>query len=133
MHCRYQGKTAYLYLVIVEFLIAGRPFPYQTTDGTVYHVTHNGVEAIRLSWLPEAPIMAFVDGDKGYTEPRDIIRHSSVQIVMATSPKGSYQPWLKQLLLGSITCFTELAISLWSPCELFLTGLILAFPASTLG
>ena len=122
----------YLYIKIIEFLIAGRPFLYQTSDGTVYHVTHNGVEAIQSFWLPEAPIMAFVDNDEGYTRPKDVIRHFLVQFVVATPPKGASQPWLDQLL-GSMTSFTKLAISLWSPRELFLTGLVLAFLFSTLG
>ena len=100
--------------------------------GTVYHVTHNGVEVIRSPWVPETPIVAFVDGDKGYTEPKDVVCHSLVQIVMATFPKGAHQPWLEQLP-STIIDFTILATSLWSPRELFLTGLVLAFLVSTLG
>ena len=76
--------------------------------------------------------MAFIDADEGYTRPKNVIRHSLVQIVVATSPKGTNQPWLKQLQ-GGIIQFTNLAISLWSPRELFLTGLVLAFLVSTLG
>ena len=34
--CRYQGKTTYLYVRIIESLIEGRPFLYQTKRRTVY-------------------------------------------------------------------------------------------------
>jgi hypothetical protein len=33
-----------------DSMIAGRPFLYQSKEGTVYHVAQNGVEAIRSSW-----------------------------------------------------------------------------------
>jgi hypothetical protein len=128
--CRYQGKTAYLYLKIIESLIAGSPFLYQTKERTVHHVNQEGVVAIRSPWLAKTHIVAFVDGDKGDGEPHHFLDHSLVQIVVASSPRGAYRKWYKQS--GNTTSFTRLATRLWAPHELFLTGLVLAFLLSTL-
>jgi hypothetical protein len=116
---------------MIESLIAGRPFLYQTRDRAVYHVSQKGVEAIQpeSSWLPETHIMAFVDGDGGTTKPDGILIDPLVQIVIATSPKGANQKWIQQ---GVYTRFTKLATSLWTPRELFLTGYVLTFHLSTL-
>ena len=123
--CRYQGITTYLYLRMIEFLLEGRPFHYQTIDGIVCHVTQKGVDAIPSSWSPETPIVAFVDADSGESEPNDVLEYSLVQIIVASSPKGAYQKWMKQASTELI--ITKLAMSLWSPSELYLTGLVLAF------
>ena len=61
--CRYQGKTAYLYLAIIESMIETRPFLFQTVGGIVYHVDGAGVNKIQ-SWSSEELIMALVDGNK---------------------------------------------------------------------
>ena len=119
--CRYQGITTYLYLRIIEFLLEGRPFLFQTRRGIICYVTQKGVEAIPSSWSPETPIVAFVDADLGESEPNDVINDPLVQIIVASYPKGAYQPWIKQAPI-----ITNLAMSLWSPGELYLTGLVLA-------
>ena len=59
----YQGKTAYIYLRIIENMIEGRPFLFQVIDGTIYHIAEKGVEAVQ-SWSSKERIEAFVDGDK---------------------------------------------------------------------
>ena len=83
-------------------------------------------------WLSKTPIVAFVDNDEGGCEPEHVLRHRAVQIIIASTPKGasSEQTWMKQL--GDNTSFTSFATNLWSPEELLLTGLVLAFPLSTL-
>ena len=121
--CRYQGITTYLYLKIIEFLLGGRPFLHQTMDGIVCHVTQNGVEAIPSSWSPETHIVAFVDADSGETKLNNVLKDSLVQIIVASSPKGAYQKWIKQA--SSDLIITNLAMSLWLPGELYLTGLVL--------
>jgi hypothetical protein len=127
---RYQGKTTYLYLRIIESLIEGRPFLYQTKSGSIYHVAENGVKAVESSWPLEKRIVAFVDGDGEDSKPKDIIRRSSVQIIVTSSPKGVNHKWTRQG--GVSTIVTKLAIKLWSSHELFLTGLVLAFLLPTL-
>jgi hypothetical protein len=107
---------------MIESLIAGQQFLYQNTDGIVYHVAQKGVGVLRSHWPPTPPITAFVDGDKGITEPRDYIRCPSVQIIIVSSPQGASQKWMKQV--GPDLIFTKLATSLWTPRELFLTGLV---------
>jgi len=109
-------------------MIEGRPFLYQAKGGTIYHVAEKGVEDVG-SWSPKQPIVAFVDGDGGIA-PKDNISYSSVQLIMASSPKGTYPKWANQLGPGS--CVTQLAMKLWSPKELLLTGLVLTLLLSTL-
>ena len=121
--CRYQGKTSYLYLRIVESMIEGRTFLYQNMNGVVYHVSEMGVQAVQ-SWSPTQSIVAFVDGDKGDYQPDENLIHRSVQLIVAASPKGANQKWTKQL--GESARMLKLAIKLWSHKELLLTGLVLA-------
>jgi hypothetical protein len=128
--CRYQGKTAYLYLKIVEFMIQGRPFLYQAHDGTVCHVSEKGVERID-GWPSRHLIVAFIDGDMAGYAPQGFLINSSVKLILAVSPKGAVnQPWVKQG--GEELNITTLAVDRWSPRELFLTGLVLVLLLSTL-
>jgi len=115
---------------MIEFLLAGHPFLYQTKSGTVYHVAEKGVEAIKSSLSLETCIVAFVDGDGEDSEPKDIIKRSSVQIIVALSPEGANHKWIRHTV-GTI--IIKLAMKLWSSHELFLTGLVLAFLLPTLG
>ncbi|KAN0103607.1 hypothetical protein V8E52_011816, partial [Russula decolorans] len=113
------GKTAYLYLRIIENMIEGRPFLFQAIEGTVYHVAEKGVKVVQ-SWSSKETIVAFVDFDAGDYRPNwTLIRHS-VQLVVASSPEGANHKWTKQL--GHIT---RLAIKLWSSEELLRTGIFL--------
>jgi hypothetical protein len=124
----YQGKTSYLYLRIFK----GHSFVYQTKDRVVYQVSPNSVELIRLPWLLHTPIVTFIDGDEGNSKPMCFLfNHDRVKIILTTFPRGAYQKWLKQI--GQMTVFTKLATRLWSPHELFLTGLVLSFLLSMHG
>ena len=111
----------------LSFLIAGRPFLYQTIEGNVYHVTQNGVEEIWSYWSPKIHIVAFVDGDKGESKPKCFLFQDSVQIIVVSYPEGANQRWIEKV--GNFTIITKLATSLWSPRELFLTGLVFASPS----
>ncbi|KAH9978410.1 hypothetical protein BJV74DRAFT_888255 [Russula compacta] len=116
------GKTAYLYLRIIEQMIKGCSFLFQVNGTTVYHVSENGVEVIS-SWPLEKNIVAFVDGDKGDYKPNDFLLDRFVQLVVASSPKGTDQPWRKQGGHGaSIKAFVA---KLWSLEELIHTGIFL--------
>lgn len=103
----------YLYLRIIEFLIAGRPFLYQTIEGNVYHVTQNGVEEIWSYWSPKTHIVAFVDGDKGESKPKCFLFQDSVQIIVVSYPEGANQRWIEKV--GNFTIITKLATSLFAP------------------
>ena len=111
-------------------MIEGDPFLYQQSNGTVYYVNENCVEAIQ-TWSSRKAIMAFVDGDgdKMGHRPNPMLDRKSVQIVLTSSPKGAdpNQHWIKDLGRARI-----LATKLWSPCELFLTGFVLALLYSAL-
>ena len=104
-------------------MIEGRPFLYQAKGGTVYHVAKEGVEVIR-SWRSNEEIVAFVDGDERDFEPEEILLRTTVQLIVAVSPKGTFRKWTEQMGHGSFV--TEIAVKLWSQKELLLTGLVLA-------
>ena len=104
-------------------MIEGHPFLYQPSKGTVIHVAKEGVEVVK-SWSADGRIVAFVDGDELDYEPDHILRIPSVQLIVASSPKGANQRWIKQLGQGSFV--TQLVVDLWSQEELLITGLVLS-------
>ncbi len=108
-------------------MIEGLPFLLQDNNGDIYHVAED-VKVIK-SWSSDEPIVAFVDVDSGII-PKNEISRFSVQLIVASSPKGTYTKWAKQLGPGSRVA--QLAIKLWSPKELLLTGLVLTLLLSTL-
>jgi hypothetical protein len=71
---------------IIKSLIAGVPFLYQDKEGTVYHVSDNGVEA-NSSWGPEANV-AFVDGDS--EDSRPFVYSPTLRITVASSPNAHF-------------------------------------------
>ena len=110
-------------------MIEGRPFLYQALDGTVYHVNENGVQAIEF-WSSHEDIVAFVDADSDENSYRPnlmLLLNVKVQIILATSPRGASQKWIKQA--GHVKI---IATKLWSPRELFLTGFVPGLFLSTL-
>jgi len=92
----------------------------------VYHVAEKGVEVVQ-SWPSKETIVAFVDADK-YHEPQLSLFRDSVQIIMASPPKGTNADWTKQADLGN--SITQLVTELWSYKELLLTELVIALLSS---
>jgi|HubBroStandDraft_5_1064220.scaffolds.fasta_scaffold556139_1 hypothetical protein len=103
-------------------MIEGHPFLYQARGGTVFHVGKEGVKVIK-SWSSDEKIAALIDGDEISSAPKYILHRPFVQLIVATSPKGTLPTWSKQL--GSGSHVTQLAVKLWSYEELLLTGLVL--------
>ena len=104
-------------------MIDGCQFLFQDIDGIVYHVAEKGVEATR-QWPSSECIVAFVDGEEGNYAPKRFLYHPSVQIIIAASPRGANGKWIKQVPVGKVF-IAKLVVKLWSPRELFLTGLVL--------
>jgi hypothetical protein len=108
--------------MMIEYMISGRAFLYQTIGEVVYHVSKN-ITKIE-SWSPDTdePIVAFVDADSGSGAPKHFLRYRFVKIIAASSPGGTDQSWLKQ---GDTRTFvTSFGAALWLPSELYLTGCI---------
>ena len=109
-------------------MIKGHRFLFQSAAGTVYYVTEAGVEIVRsLLSRPDPitdPITAFIDGDMGNCQPKGFLIRKSVQLIVAASPKGVQQNWVKQT--GDDSFVSKFAVKLWSRKELILTGLGLA-------
>jgi len=103
-------------------LIAGHAFLFQSYDGVVYHVSETVSEIKK--WSSNQHIIALVDADEGLFPPRPFLRRESVQIITAMSPGLANLRWLKQLDAEGF--LAKLAVCLWSPSELFLTGLVLS-------
>jgi hypothetical protein len=117
-----QGKTSCLYLQLVLSMIEGCPFLYQTINGTVYHVSDT-ITRIH-SWASTGAINAFIDADSNLFEPQAFIWSNRwIRIIMASSPKGADQKWMKQLPNTSFV--HKYVAALWSPSELFLTGSVI--------
>jgi hypothetical protein len=110
-------------------MIEGCSFLFQANKNTVYHVSEGGVKVIG-SWLSGTEIVALVDADKGDHAPNDLLCEEAVQLVVASSPKGADQGWIKQGGHGSSV--NSLVVKLWSLKELIPTGLILALLLSAL-
>jgi hypothetical protein len=115
---------------MVEHMIEGRPFLFQSMEDTVYHVAEKGVEVVQ-SWSSKETIVAFFDGDseKNHEPKRMLTRLSSVQLIVASSPKVSSEKWIKQA--GDGSHFNRLAINLWSQEELLIAGLVLVLLFNT--
>ena len=106
-------------------MISGCPFLYQTFDGDIYHIS-DVITQITSSSLPETTnIVAFVDADaEKSNKPDSILTQSRVQIILASSPKGTQQYWPKQKQYkGSVL---EYAMALWSASEFFITGFVVS-------
>ncbi|KAH9997437.1 hypothetical protein BJV74DRAFT_883436 [Russula compacta] len=97
------GKTAYRYLRIIEQMIKGCSLLFQVNRTTVYHVSENGVE--------------------GDYKPNDLLFDEFVQLVVASSPKGAKQGWIKRAGCGAR--IRTLVTKLWSLKELIDTGIFL--------
>jgi hypothetical protein len=71
-------------------MIEGCPFLYRARDGAIYHVNENGVKEISgWSWSSTEKIVAYVDGDEGHYESTFTLRNPEVQIILASSPRGT--------------------------------------------
>ena len=115
------GKTAYIHLKMIEYMIQRRPFIYQTLDGDVYEVSDTCV-SIDKHWSPTAPITAFLDADSDSFTLRPFLNHPYVQLILASSPKGTSSSYLRQLAQDGI--MMRFVAALWSPNEFFLTGFV---------
>ena len=108
-------------------MIEGRPFMFQPTTKTVAHVSNEGVKVVESRPSPKETVMAFIDADeKGHT-PKTMLFDYSVQLIVASSPRGTDESWIKQA--APRASITKLVIDLWSYEELFLTGSVLALLA----
>jgi hypothetical protein len=74
-------------------------------------------------WSPTALITAFLDADSDTFKLKPILNHPYIQLIAASSPKGSSLPYMRQLAQNST--MLRFAAALWSPSELFLTGFVL--------
>lgn len=112
------GKTAYLYLKMIEFMIAGIPFLFQTMEGIVYLVQES--IAVVNSWLG-GHIVAFCDADGLSSRPSQFILEShDIQIIAMCPPEGASQKWMEEM--GGMSHVMKYVTTLWSPQELFSVG-----------
>jgi len=108
---------------MIEKMIRGCPFLYQTVDGNVYHVSDHVTQITPSSSLETTNLVAFVDADTTSYQPESILIGRHIQIILASSPKGTKHFWPKQYP-GSVLKY---AMALWSVSEFFITGFVLSF------
>jgi len=114
------GKTAYLYFWMIEYMLKGHPFWYQTIDGNVYYITDTIISVSSL--LLQETIVAFVDANSESYAPVPTLINPHIQLVLASSPKGAKQRWLKQNPSGRFVI--KYASTLWNPRKFFIMGLV---------
>lgn len=112
-------------------MIEDTPFLFQSKQGTVYYVGEDGIKVVKL-WSSSERIPAFADGDESNYSPNDMLRRSSVQLIVASSPRGANQRWIK-LIQARRPWLTrhKLITKLWSKGELLLAGLVFLALRST--
>jgi hypothetical protein len=115
------GKTAYIHLKMIEYMIDQRKFIYQTLEGDVYEVSDTCV-LIDEYWSPTAHIRAFIDADSDKFKLQPFLNDRYVQLILASPPKGTSLSEFKQLDDDGI--IRRYVADLWSPSELFLTGFV---------
>jgi hypothetical protein len=98
-------------------MIEGRSFLFQDLERIVYHINEAGVQVMR-GWS-SGEIVAFVETDEENYEPRTMLLENDVQIILASSPKGTAKKWTKQI--GGIY---KMVTKPWLPHELFLAGFV---------
>ena len=101
----------------------GIPFLHQAKEGAVYHISKKGVEAIE-SWSSNKNIVAFVDGNGGDYTPDDMLLCNSVQLIVASPPKGAYLKWTKQI--GHASSVIQLVTKPWTYEDVLFTGSVFA-------
>ncbi|KAM6491798.1 hypothetical protein JOM56_012838 [Amanita muscaria] len=94
---------------------------FETRDGDrgfVFHVSEK-VKTIK-AWDSSKSIVAFVDADGAEVIPKRFLHYRCVRFILASSPRGSTPSWMKQ-----IGIMFEWIVKLWTPSELYVTGLFL--------
>jgi len=104
---------------MIEHIIEGRPFLFQSVENIVCHVSEKGVEVIQQWPSGGEAIEALIDADE-VVKPQDPVLRESVKLVVASSLKGTKPRWTKRS--GLPRSIKQVAVKLWSYKELFLTG-----------
>jgi hypothetical protein len=74
---------------MIESMIEGRQFLFQTIEGTVYHIAKEGVVRVVHLWSSKNHIAAFVDADKeNYIPSRLLYDHSVIILKRIKSKMG---------------------------------------------
>jgi len=88
---------------------------------TKFQTSSHGIDD---RWSPTAPVVAFLDADCHPTfAPQPFLNNRRVQLITAASPEGATQPYMSQFAHDSL--MLQLAAALWSPNELFSTGIFI--------
>ncbi|EDR10192.1 uncharacterized protein LACBIDRAFT_293779 [Laccaria bicolor S238N-H82] len=123
------GKTAYLYYILIQSMLAGTRCLFQTVEteahDTIYLID-SSVEVVNF-WPDDEYIIAFFDADGPSSRPAHfLLNHHFVKIIATCSPNNAYQEWIEKPI--SPNWVSRRITTLWSPQELFLTGMFLAPP-----
>ena len=102
------GKTAYIHFKMIKYMIVRCPFIDQNRNGDVYEVSEN-FTSIDDNWLPTAPIVAFLDANSPPFKPQSFLEHPLVQLLAASSPTGTSQPYMNQFAEDGLMVYYAMA------------------------
>lgn len=108
---------------MIEYMLARRPFVYQTPHAEVYEVSDVCVP-LRNRWPSQGPITTFFDMDFDTFELNPFLCHSSIRLIAASSLRGCERLCESEYLPEEL--ILPLAQALWTPSELFITGSVLS-------
>ena len=93
-----QGKTCYLYYLLVQRLIDARPTVFQDTRGDVFVIEDTVQYWDAMIICPGHDILTLVDAGGTLCVPSDYILNSgNLRIVLTSSPRPRHdRKWLKQ-------------------------------------
>jgi hypothetical protein len=126
------GKTSFLYLVLIIWLLHAKRTFFQTMGGSVYYISAQGVLKIPdpdgdapINGIgPEDDVVALVDADGqgSVVSPRNVLFCSrGIRIILASPPRESRdRKWLKQSNVAEHVRVRTMDI--WSEEELIITG-----------
>jgi hypothetical protein len=114
-----QGKTCYLYYLLVQRLIDARPTVFQDTKGDVFVIEDTVQYLDRMVIRPGHDILTLVDAEGAFCIPSYYILNSGNLRIVLTSPPRTHRDrkWLKQHCPYT---GTTLVMEPWTKAELLL-------------
>lgn len=113
---------------MIEHIISGSPFIYQSPDGNAYTVSTTCTK-VGTSW-PEirSPITAFIDIDKNKFSIHPFLKNKDIRLILAASPNAIYNARNPDISPENAALIIT---KLWTPQEIFVTGFVPPLPVPT--
>ena len=119
----FQGKTCYLYYLLVQRLMTAQPTVFQDTKRDVFVITDTVQDSNGMVMLPGRDVLTLVDADGPFCVPSDYILNSrNLRIVLTSSPRTRVdKKWITQYCPYTAMVFVT---EPWTKEELFLSAYV---------